>query len=104
MKPLTSSEIESLGALLRRAIASNQFNLHVASPFQGDIKEAQKHGFTFNDRHDGNAIASDQWNVETTECEGEEPPDWKPYHRSEISVYIDQESLDVLNSSVSPSR
>lgn len=86
--PLNPSETTTLAALLKRAIHNSQFQINVASPFEGGMKEARKYGFSINDRHDGNGVCSNAWNVEVSENVDD--------GRCEIAVYVDEKALDSL--------
>jgi hypothetical protein len=101
MKQLTKSEIETLAALLRRAQETRQLNINVASPY-AEGQDWKKDGWTFNDRHDGNAVLLSGCNVEVSVGSGEEPvfkgdesePEWKEYkNRPEVAIFVDDRSL-----------
>lgn len=95
MKQLNMTEAEALAALLKRAIASGQLNLHVASPYAKG-EDWKKDGWDWNDRHDGNAISSTEWHVEVYNMNGEDPETDKEYQRPELSIYVDNDELRSL--------
>jgi hypothetical protein len=92
MKQLNASETETLAALLKRAIANSQLNLHVASPY-AEGEDWKKDGWDWNDRHDGNSYTSNDWHVESVDSSGEDPETGKEYNRPEICIYVDDTAL-----------
>lgn len=81
--------------LMKRAIANSQLNIAVASPYAAG-EDWKADGWTFNDRHDGNAAGSDAWNVEVVDMNGEDPETGKEYTRPELTVFVDDGSLCYL--------
>lgn len=100
---LSPDEAQHLAALLRRAIAHNQLNLHVASPYEND-EDWRRDGWEFNDMHNGNAANSCSWNVDVCDDvpndfpDGEEGDDTET--RSEVQIYVDDDSLAYLAASM----
>ena len=91
MKALTSTEADTLANLLRRAIANHQLSLHVASPYENDV-DWRRDGWSFNDRHDGNAVIGEDWHVNCADDVTEEDAAPVPT----VEIYVDDESLCFL--------
>lgn len=92
MKKLTEHETDHLKTLLDRAIANNQIQIGVLSPFADPSEDL----FGEGDRHDGFCASSDEWktwSMLSSEDDGPETP--------LLKVLIDQRSLDFVTNGIS---
>ena len=97
MKKLTSSEIETLVTLTRRAIEHNQLEVSVHSPFETEAEwRASRH--PINDQWDGNTTNLTGALVEVSESQS-----WAALERGDeendqpaVNIFIPQRAIDVL--------
>lgn len=103
MKQLTEIEMETLAALMKRAIANSQVNLAVAVPY-ADLGLVNDGEFGIDDTHSGTGASSDSWLVDTAQASGDEPTfdeagnegEWRAYERPELTIYVPQDTFGQL--------
>ena len=101
--PITEKESEVFAELLKRAIDCGQLQINLKSPY-ADPAEAVRDGWSWNDRHDGNAVSSDTWVVEQGMCGGDHvidhddggEPIWHEGPLALVSLYVDQSDIASL--------
>jgi len=101
--PITEHESNVLADLLKRAIACGQLEICLKSPYENPA-DAKKDGWTWNDRHDGNACSSDAWVLEHGMAEGDhvlghddnDQPIWSDEPLATLSLYVSESDLESI--------
>jgi hypothetical protein len=97
MKKLIKSEIETLAALMRRAIEHNQLDLSVHSPFATE-SEFKASGHPYNDQWDGNTTNIPEAIVDVSENQSFEALEAGKEDNDQpcVNIFVPQRAIDVL--------